>query len=122
MLLIYLQRISGDEMIYELYAVIVHAGAIGGGHYCAYVNTSRRHDINKWQMHLSRAMGNLEELKLEVESILKEKRPDKCDEIYGDFCEVKDNWFYVSDEHVRSTNIDEVLCHKDAYILFYEVQ
>lgn len=122
MLLKYLQRISGDESIYELYAVIVHVGLIGGCHYYAYVNTSRRQAINKWQIHLRRAMGNLEEFKLEVESILKEKRPNKCDEIYGDLCELKDNWYYVSDEHVSSTNICEVICHNDVYILFYEVK
>jgi ubiquitin C-terminal hydrolase len=116
-----LQRISGDELTYELYAVVVHTGAIGGGHYYAYVNTSRPHDVSKWQSFLSRSTGNLEELKLEVENTLKYKYHFEYDKRFNDRCEVKDNWFYISDEHVRKANINEVISHKDAYILFYEV-
>ncbi|XP_061169355.1 ubiquitin carboxyl-terminal hydrolase 16-like [Saccostrea echinata] len=115
-------ELSTKDLNYELYAVIVHSGALWGGHYYAYVNTTRKHDVKKWQEHLNRSTGDLEELKTRVEDLLREKRDQQDDSGYLDRCNVRDNWFYVSDDYVRSANAGEALCHKDAYILFYEVQ
>lgn len=109
-------------MVYELYAVVVHAGGIGGGHYYAYVNTTRRHDVDRWQRHLRRTTGDLEKLKCEIENILKKKHEFENDENHENLCDVKDSWFYISDDNVTEANVNEVMSHKDAYILFYEVQ
>ncbi|XP_062580504.1 ubiquitin carboxyl-terminal hydrolase 16-like isoform X2 [Saccostrea cucullata] len=116
------KELSANGLFYELYAVVVHSGALGGGHYYAYVNTTRRHDVKIWQEHLNRSTGDVEKLKSTVQEYLMEKRDLRDNSRYLNPYEVKDNWFYVSDNNVRSTNIGEVLCHKDAYILFYEVQ
>ncbi|XP_062573647.1 ubiquitin carboxyl-terminal hydrolase 16-like isoform X2 [Saccostrea cucullata] len=115
-------ELSTNGLNYELYAIVIHSGALGGGHYYAYVNATRRHDVRKWQEHLHRTTGELEELKSTIQEYLRDKRDLQDDSRNMDPCEVKDNWFYVSDNNVRSANVGEVLCHKDAYILFYEVQ
>ncbi|XP_056015892.1 ubiquitin carboxyl-terminal hydrolase 16-like isoform X3 [Ostrea edulis] len=116
------KTIPKEDMVYELYAVVVHAGGIGGGHYYAYVNTTRRHDVDRWQRHLRRTTGDLEKLKCEIENILKKKHEFENDENHENQCDVKDSWFYISDDNVTEANVNEVMSHKDAYILFYEVQ
>ncbi|XP_062578197.1 ubiquitin carboxyl-terminal hydrolase 16-like isoform X4 [Saccostrea cucullata] len=114
-------ELSTNSLNYELYAVVVHSGALGGGHYYAYVNTTRMHDVEKWQEHLKRSPLDLEKLKSNVEEFLRKRHEFQDDSGQTEVCKVKDSWFYVSDESVCSASVDEVISHKDAYILFYEV-
>lgn len=115
---------SKQDYLYELYAVVVHTGAISGGHYYAFVNTTRKHDVERWEHLIRKSNGDIDTLKREAEIILQEKRninemgPERTEEI----AEVKPNWYYVSDQTVTPVSEEDVLSHKDAYILFYEVQ
>ncbi|XP_048769467.2 ubiquitin carboxyl-terminal hydrolase 16-like [Ostrea edulis] len=115
-------EISANELVYELYAVIVHTGAIYHGHYFAYVNTTRRHDAVRWQKYLRRTMGNLEKLQCEIETFLEQKRDKRTNTQCDELLEVKDTWFFISDQTVRSVDRAKVLGLEDAYILFYEEQ
>lgn len=121
-----MQKISKDDLFYELYAVIVHTGAIHGGHYYAFVNTTRRHDAERWQRHLN-VTHDEALLVQEVNDILKEGKLDDCNqnrggEIEGKLKNVEANWYYVSDQTIRKVSEKDVMNHKDAYILFYEAQ
>lgn len=116
--------------------MIVHTGTIYGGHYYAYVNTRRQHDVEKWQNLVKNSIEDEEALKEEVNCFF--KRNDIKQEIItkASNCSNLDvsnqtkskrangnaEWFYVSDENVRKATEKEVLNQKDAYILFYEVQ
>lgn len=133
-----LQMMPIRDFLYELYAVIVHDGTLRRGHYYAYVNVTRKHDQEKWQLHLSGSSGaNESTLKREVEKFLKEMRNKvelEITDFSSDFDQnlrksnstvrdaVDSNWFYVSDETVKKVPEKDVLSHKDAYILFYEAQ
>lgn len=113
---------SKQDYLYELYAVVVHTGAISGGHYYAFVNTTRKHDVKRWEKLVRKSNRDIDTLKREAEIILKEKRNEIKEERTEEIPEVKPNWFYVSDQTVTSVSEEDVLNHKDAYILFYEVQ
>ena len=121
-----MQKISKDDLFYELYAVIVHTGAIHGGHYYAFVNTTRRHDAERWQRHLN--VSHDEALLLqEVNDILKEGKLDNCirnrgGKIEGKLNYVEANWYYVSDQTIKKVSEKDVMNQKDAYILFNEAQ
>lgn len=113
---------SKQDFMYELYAVVVHTGAISGGHYYAFVNTARKHDVKRWERLVCKSTGDIDTLKRDAEIILKEKRNGMKQERPEEIPEVEPNWYYVSDQTVTSVSEKEVLSHKDAYILFYEVQ
>lgn len=115
---------SKQDYLYELYAVVVHTGAISGGHYYAFVNTTRKHDVKRWEHLIRKSTGDIDTLKREAEIILQEKRNinEMRQERTEEIAEVKPNWYYVSDQTVKPVSEEEVLSHKDAYILFYEVQ
>ncbi|XP_061169353.1 ubiquitin carboxyl-terminal hydrolase 16-like, partial [Saccostrea echinata] len=118
------KNISEGTVTYELYAVVVHSGGINSGHYYAYVNTSRKHDIERWQEVIKREAGNLDNLKSELENVLKGNIETRLYErnVIVQAPEAPEKWFYVSDEHVHSVSSDTVFNQKDAYILFYEIQ
>ncbi|XP_061195761.1 ubiquitin carboxyl-terminal hydrolase 16-like [Saccostrea echinata] len=118
------KNISEGTVTYELYAVVVHSGGINSGHYYAYVNTSRKHDIERWQEVIKREAGNLDNLKSELENVLKGSIETRLYErnVIVQAPEAPEKWFYVSDEHVQSVSSDTVFNQKDAYILFYEIQ
>lgn len=111
-----------QDYLYELYAVVVHTGAISGGHYYAFVNTTRKHDVKRWEHLIRKSTGDIDTLKREAEIILQEKRNEMKHERTEEIPEVKPNWYYVSDQIVTPVSEEDVLSHKDAYILFYEVQ
>lgn len=115
---------SKQDYLYELYAVVVHTGAISGGHYYAFVNTTRKHDVKRWEHLIRKSTGEIDTLKREAEIILQEKRniDEMEEERTEEIPEVKPNWYYVSDQTVTPVSEEDVLSHKDAYILFYEVQ
>lgn len=113
---------SKQDYLYELYAVVVHTGAISGGHYYAFVNTTRKHDVKRWEHLVRKSTRDIETLKQEAEIILKEKRNETKQEKTGEIPEVMPKWYYVSDQTVTLVSEEDVLSHKDAYILFYEVQ
>lgn len=126
-----------NRSIYHLYAVIVHTGTIYGGHYFAYVNTRRQHDVEKWQKLVKSTIEDEDALKEEVNCFFKRndikqeiitKRAncspnlDVSNHLKSKREDVDANWFYVSDENVKKVPEKDVLSHKDAYILFYEVR
>lgn len=113
---------SKQDYLYELYAVVVHTGAISGGHYYAFVNTTRKHDVKRWEHLVRKSTGDIDTLKREAEIIFQEKRNEMKLERTEEIPEVKPNWYYVSDQTVTPVSEEDVLSHKDAYILFYEVQ
>lgn len=133
-----LQMLPIRDYLYELYAVIVHDGTLHRGHYYAYVNVTRKHDQEKWHLHLSGpSVANETTLKSKVETFLKEmhnkvelentdilsdsdRNLRKSNSTVRD--EIDSNWFYVSDETVKKVPEKDVLSHNDAYILFYEAQ
>lgn len=134
---IHLQERLQNRSLYELYAVIVHTGTIHSGHYYAYVNARRQHDVEKWQNLLKTSIEEEEALKEEVNCFFKRKdieqeiitKTSNCspslivsNETKSKRADVDAEWFYVSDENVKGAQEKEVLSHKDAYILFYEVQ
>ncbi|KAI8447098.1 hypothetical protein BY996DRAFT_8441659 [Phakopsora pachyrhizi] len=87
---------STSSTEYRLFAVIVHKGQIGSGHYYAYV--------------LSDQIGNMKGEGREKdirEADSREPKPRKRD------------WIYTSDHEVRLSSIEEVLRSR-AYMLFYE--
>lgn len=121
-----MQILPNTDFLYELYAVIIHTGSLNGGHYYAYVNISRKHDIERWKSILSKPIGNEETLKRDVEIVFKEKSEElkqfkTCNKI-AESPMVNPNWFCVNDTAVTQVDEEKVLNHKDAYILFYEVQ
>lgn len=94
-----------------------------------FVNTKRKHVINRWKYLISKRTKNEETLKEEIESIFKEKKNEKeqTENVINpnkglDKPEVTPNWFCVNDENVRQVEQDAVLRCKDAYLLFYEAQ
>lgn len=118
------------DFLYELYAVIIHTGSLNGGHYYAFVNISRKPDIERWQSILNKPIGNEETLKRKIETVFKEKSKElkqrsaqfeKCNQ-KAESPMVNPKWFCVNDTAVTPVHEKEVLNHKDAYILFYEVQ
>lgn len=113
---------SKQDYLYELYAVVVHTGAISGGHYYAFVNTTRKHNVERWEHLICKSNGDIDTLKREAENIFQEKRNEMKRERTEEIPEVKPNWYYVSDQTVTPVSEEDVLSHKDAYILFYEVQ
>lgn len=113
---------SKQDYLYELYAVVVHTGAISGGHYYAFVNTTRKHNVERWEHLIRKSNGDIDTLKREAENIFQEKRNEMKRERTEEIPEVKPNWYYVSDQTVTPVSEEDVLSHKDAYILFYEVQ
>ncbi|XP_052710859.1 ubiquitin carboxyl-terminal hydrolase 16-like [Crassostrea angulata] len=115
---------SKEDLFYELYAVVVHTGEISGGHYYAFVNTTRKHDVQRWERLVRKSTGDIDTLKRQAEIILQEKRNihEMRQERTEEIPEVKPNWYYVSDQTVTPVSEEDVLSHKDAYILFYEVQ
>uniref|UniRef100_A0A8W8JDI5 ubiquitinyl hydrolase 1 n=1 Tax=Magallana gigas TaxID=29159 RepID=A0A8W8JDI5_MAGGI len=118
----YEMTMSKQDYLYELYAVVVHTGAISGGHYYAFVNTTRKHNVERWEHLIRKSNGDIDTLKREAEIILQEKRNEMKRERTEEIPEVKPNWYYVSDQTVTPVSEEDVLSHKDAYILFYEVQ
>lgn len=79
---------------------------------------------------MRKPIGNDETLKREVELVFKErsnelkqrsKQFEKCNQT-ADSPKVNPKWFCVNDIAVTEVQENEVLNHKDAYILFYEVQ
>lgn len=118
--------------MYELYAVIVHEGSIYGGHYYAYVNLTRNHNEERWQRLVKRSTEEDDEhsLKRKVDSFFKsgckpvknkktkEKGHSESKETV--VTKVDSNWFYVSDNIIKSVSENEALSQNDAYILFYE--
>lgn len=125
-----MQTLPNTDFLYKLYAVVVHTGSLTGGHYYAFVNISRKHDIERWQGILSKPIGNDETLKREVELVFKVggnelKERSEQFEKFNETAEspkVNPNWFCVNDKSVTQVQEKEVLNHKDAYILFYEIQ
>lgn len=111
-----------QDYLYEIYAVVVHTGGISGGHYYAFVNTTRNHDVKRWEQLVRKSTPDIDTLKREAEIILQEKRHEMKQERTEEIPEVKPNWYYVSDQTVTPVSEEDVLSHKDAYILFYEVQ
>uniref|UniRef100_K1PV38 ubiquitinyl hydrolase 1 n=1 Tax=Magallana gigas TaxID=29159 RepID=K1PV38_MAGGI len=89
-----------QDYLYELYAVVVHTGAISGGHYYAFVNTTRKHDVKRWEHLIRKSTGDIDTLKREAEIILQEKRNEMKHERTEEIPEVKPNWYYVSDQIV----------------------
>lgn len=126
----YCDILTNTDFLYELYAVIIHTGSLNGGHYYAFVNISRKHDIERWQRILSKPIGNEETLKREVEFFFKErsKELEQGSAQFENFNQIAESsmvnpkWFCVNDTAVTPVHEKEVLNHKDAYILFYEVQ
>lgn len=121
-IIFYFQTMSKEDFLYELYAVVVHTGEISGGHYYAFVNSTRKHDVQRWERLVRKNIGDKEILEREAVRILKEAHNDMKHESVENLPEVNPNWFYVSDQTVTQVSEEEVLRHKDAYILFYEVQ
>lgn len=111
-----------QDYLYELYAVVVHTGAISGGHYYAFVNTTRKHDVKRWERLVRKSSRDIDTLKREAEIILQEKRNELEQERTGEVPDVRPNWYSVSDQTVTPVSEEDVLSHRDAYILFYEVQ
>lgn len=113
------------DFIYELYAVVVHTGTINGGHYYAFVNTTRKHDIDKWHHLVSEPTESEDTLKEEVKRIFKERKNEieqRKDNPKITLPNVTSKWFCVNDRAVNQVEQDIALRCKDAYILFYEVQ
>lgn len=113
------------DFIYELYAVVVHTGTINGGHYYAFVNTTRKHDIDRWHNFVCKPTESEDTLNKEVTRIFKEgkyKIEQQKDNPKITLPKVTSKWFCVTDKIVIQVEQDIALSCKDAYILFYEVQ
>lgn len=113
------------DFIYELYAVVVHTGTINGGHYYAFVNTTRKHDIDRWHNFVCKPTESEYTLNEEVTRIFKEgkyKIEQQKDNPKITLPKVTSKWFCVTDKKVIQVEQDIALSCKDAYILFYEVQ
>ena len=127
-----LQKISKDDQLYDLYAVIVHTGIIHGGHYYAYVNTTRRQNAQQWDQYLKVSIDEalmMQEIKRnqegdrstkEAEEHSPKERKRENKEIEEKLQDVEPNWYYVSDQTIKKTTEKEVMNDKDAYVLFYE--
>ena len=93
-LLYHLQSLfnSAGQLMYSLYGVVEHSGNMHGGHYTSYTSCKP-------------AVTASEETKASnvVETSNKYQR----------------QWYHVSDSHVRTATVSEVL-KAQAYILFYE--
>lgn len=125
-----------NRSLYELYAVIVHIGTIYSGHYYAYVNARRQHDVEKWQNLFKTSIEDEEALKEEVNCFFKKNdirqeiittapnctNLDVSSQTKSKRADVDADWFIVSDEYVSKVSEKDVLNHPNAYILFYEVQ
>ncbi|KAL1914352.1 uncharacterized protein VTP21DRAFT_8991 [Calcarisporiella thermophila] len=123
------------SMRYQLYGAVVHLGGLMGGHYIAYVKTSKIRgkdqqiipDVPLAQMQISsqRKSGKNRGKKLEVKHTNpEEERTRKSEngpttENEQDITEERHEWIYCSDSLVRPSSLDEVL-NSRAYLLFYE--
>ena len=115
---------NGEESFqYRLYGVVVHGGSLEGGHYTACVRVrkvdieSANEFLQSQKMFLDREkmMTKEELIKLVADDIprLTNRTYYKC----GD--PAADEWFDISDSHVRRVNLKDVY-RKEAYLLFYE--
>lgn len=88
-----------SNCVYRLYAVIVHKGSMGSGHYVAMTYTSqRKHEGTQVQAPSSSSSGT---------SVTKSDH------------EAARQWIYCSDDIVRPASVDEVF-KSQAYLLMYE--
>ena len=110
---------SAGQLLYSLYGVVEHSGGMHGGHYTAYVRL-------RPEMSLARIkkIGTQED---EVNSSSTSSSADTVaskdkDGLLRHFdieLSTQGQWYYVSDSHVRTATVNEVL-KGQAYILFYE--
>jgi len=115
---------NGEESFqYRLYGVVVHGGSLAEGHYtaCVRVRTvdikSAKKFLQKTFLDREKMMTKEELIKLVADDLPRERLTKrthyKCED------PAADEWFDISDSHVRRVNLNDVY-RKEAYLLFYE--
>lgn len=117
-----LQELFENELLYELYAVIVHKGTVECGHYYAFVNTSRQCNKEKWDRLTKESRVDEDILKSKLERIFEEKCAEYITKTNDELPKIESDWYFVSDENIAPETTETVLNQNDAYILFYEAK
>ena len=112
---------SSGQLLYSLYGIVEHSGGMHGGHYTAYVrlrpemSLARVKDTRTQEneAHCCSTDGNVNP------SSVAEGIGDGPHKQFDTKLSMQGQWYYVSDSHVRTATVSEVL-KAQGYILFYE--
>lgn len=117
-----MQVLFKNEFLYELYAVIVHKGTVECGHYHAYVNTTRQCNKEKWERLIKESRYDEDILRSHLKLIFEKEYIKSIPKTNDELPKIEPQWYYVSDENIKSVTEETVLSQSDAYILFYEAK
>ncbi|GIY62971.1 ubiquitin carboxyl-terminal hydrolase 45, partial [Caerostris extrusa] len=104
-----------DEILYSLYGIVSHSGALSCGHYVAYVKVSKRTLNETFINKLPLAQCDLEQLlqKYHKLNTSMKSNGEKTES------EGEKRWYYISDHAVKEVS-EAVVLKCQAYLLFYE--
>ena len=107
---------SSGQLLYSLYGIVEHSGGMHGGHYTAYVRLRPEMSLAR----IKKAGAQEDEVNHcgSADSVANENK-DGLIRHFDIGLSSQGQWYYVSDSHVRTATVNEVL-KGQAYILFYE--